>query len=170
MATVVLEGDKVLVSELSTLPAKLQKRLLRTTLKKALKPTLSMARAAAPFYAGAAKSGTLAGLLRGCIQLRVKTKKNKVLSWVGLGMANYSGLGFYGWFQEFGWLAGGKNPRFRGKGAAQKRAAYSSLATASGARSQVPAKKFLRNAYDATESQVLQTLDDELGGLVEAHP
>jgi HK97 gp10 family phage protein len=161
MATVTVKGDKLLITELASLPAKLRKKLLRTSLRKATKPTLVLARARAPQYTGGDRKGTVAGLLRKEIKLRVRTKKNKVLAWIGLGQAMYTGQVFYAWFQEFGWLAGGK----RIKGALARLAAR-----ALGIRRQVPAKKFLRNAYDSTESQVLKVLEEDLNATIAGGP
>lgn len=144
--TIDLSGDAALLAELSALPGKLQRKAFRTASRRAGKIYAEAAKARAPVDTGQ---------LRRSIKVRaLKRSRTAVGVTVGTSKKDYTGDQFYAAFIEYGHKLG---KRKRGGNAGD-----------SDNRKQVPAKPFMRPAFDASAAQLQQVFISEIGNQLES--
>jgi len=92
--TMTLKGDKELQKQLLALSPKIQKKLYRSSMRKAMKPVLSAAKNNVPVFSGA---------LKGSLKIRsAKRKRGRIRIEVRTTDGFFKGDEFYGGFMELG--------------------------------------------------------------------
>lgn len=95
MATFEITGLKECLRALKTLAPKLEKKVLRQAIRKALKPILAKAKELAP-----KDKGDLAKAIK--LRAAVKRKRGVIALEVRVGEGEFQGKTFYGGMQEYG--------------------------------------------------------------------
>jgi len=139
---------------LRTLPTKLENRILRRALNLAADPILERAKSNAPVETG---------LLRESLKKSgVRNKKGRMGISVGTNSGDYKGETFYAAFVEYGHRIGKRNNAQKRRKEFEKKGL-----SVRDDRAAVPARPFLRPAFDARRDQALEIMKHEIGTGVE---
>ena len=146
-----VKGAEQIEKALLNLDRKLARKIVRKALRPALKPILAKARALVPVESGA---------LRKSLKLATGRRKRgefKMIVWSGeKGMKLNTGEAFYGAFLELGHKYG-------------KRPSKSVNKKTGDSRAIIPAKPFLRPAFDAGKERMIKMTEDGIiKGILEA--
>lgn len=140
---VVVTGVKEVRRLFRNLPGKVAKKILRKTLREALKPIAADARTRAPVRTGALRE-----------QIKVRARAKRKAGFIGLeirvGSHNFAGKTFYAGFQEFG----------TGKRGTGKKG----VTTSPG----ITARHFMQQAFDAHSEKAAEYIKDELIRAIES--
>ena len=144
---------------LGELGNKIAKKLVKSALRTAAKPTLRLARANAPVKTGLVRRSLRIVSGRG--------RKTLIQMRLVMGLKNFVGKSYYGAFVEEGHFTGNRPKGLKGLKGADAKQRYHALSVLGG-RKFIPGKHFMLHAFEATQGTAPVVFATKINELIAA--